>query len=49
MQQALTSRRVMRHAAWGMKKSLTAQLQALERQDVQAPEKKGQLDFNLQA
>lgn len=34
MQQAVTTRRVMRHAAWGMKKSLSAQLQALERQEL---------------
>ena len=49
MQQVLTSQRVMRHAAWGMKKSLTAQLHAMEKQDVAVQglvEKKGHIIYS---
>lgn len=40
LQQAIISERALRHAAWGMKKSLTAQMQLLDRSPALLPTRK---------
>ena len=49
LQQAVTSERALRHAAWGMKKSLTAQMQLLDRNPALLPTRKSKWAHTIAA